>query len=601
MATPAELLSTKNGEKMPKIKKNPEDKEVQDVGGPEKDWSTADYAKFKFDATAGVKPDTTILPNARVKAEKMPVIKEEEEDDESLSDPEGDAKGEEKPKKSHHKKKDPEEGEESEEELGEEDEPEAEAEEPPKKSHHKKESDDEEMTDDDLDIEDDGDLEGEDDEPMPTDDKGDMDISVKDLTDGDTKLDSLGSDITEPEDEELVHVDIDDHFNKNHGGEPGAFEPEEEALLTSQAGGADEMFPDDDKLDNTDAYSDIGDEYLGPEKMPELGFVEPKTEFETEADAIEPDPEDDTFAGDVEDDDELVKKYEAEGCVGKPKDIKEAKKKFELFRKKAKSVKEGKIHISFKVAEGKKLFEGNTVLTEEDKRQSRVLFESAVRVAAKTVAKQLHEAYQARYVQVKKLNEARVAKQMDRYLAYVVEQWVKENRVALRAQLRNKLTENLLSGLKNLFLEHWIEVPKSKVNVVEALAKNVKSLKAKLQESENQAVALHREKKEVVSRERKALVREHRARLIAEAASAVIAVDRGKFAARADTLRFSDSKSFRKDLIALREQYFEAKKTGGRSSDVPNAVPLFEEKLRRQGTTTAVDAYSDALDKLSGQ
>ena len=433
---------------------------------------------------------------------------------------------------------------------------------------------------------------------MPTDDKGDMDISVKDLTDGDTKLDSLGSDITEPEDEELVHVDIDDHFNKNHGGEPGAFEPEEEALLTGQAGGADEMFPDDDKLDNTDAYSDIDDEYLGPEKMPELGFVEPKTDARFEGTDV---PEDETFTGedDVEDDDEWTKKNE--GCVGKPKDIKEAKKKFELFKKKAKSVKEGKIHISFKVAEGKKLFEGNTVLTEEDKRQSRVLFESAVRVAAKTVAKQLHEAYQARYVQVKKLNEARVAKQMDRYLAYVVEQWVKENRVALRAQLRNKLTENLLSGLKNLFLEHWIEVPKSKVNVVEALAKNVKSLKAKLQESENQAVALHREKKEVVSRERKALVREHRARLIAEAASAVIAVDRGKFAARADTLRFSDSKSFRKDLIALREQYFEAKKTGGRSSDVPNAVPLFEEKLRRQGTTTAVDAYSDALDKLSGQ
>ena len=119
MATPAELLSTKGGEKMPKIKKNPEDKEVQDVGGPEKDWSTADYAKFKFDATAGVKPDTTILPNARVKAEKMPVIKEEEEDDETLTDPEADEEGEEKPKKSHHKKKDPEEGEEPEADLDE--------------------------------------------------------------------------------------------------------------------------------------------------------------------------------------------------------------------------------------------------------------------------------------------------------------------------------------------------------------------------------------------------------------------------------------------------------------------------------------------------
>jgi len=317
---------------------------------------------------------------------------------------------------------------------------------------------------------------------------------------------------------------------------------------------------------------------LPSQKMPKLNFSDEPTDAVTEGDDEE-----------AEEDDEL----------------KEAKKKFELFKKKSKDAKgkkveESKIRIAFKVDESKKLFEGNTVLTEEDVRQSRVLFESAVRVAAKTIGKQLHEVYQTRFEQVKKLNEARVAKQMDRYLSYVVEQWVKENRVALRAQLRNKLTENLLAGLKNLFLEHWIEVPKSKVNVVEALAKNVKTLKSRLRESEAQAVALHQEQKAVIARERKALVREHRARLIAEAASAVIAVDRGKFALRAETLKFTDTKTFKKDLIALREQYFVAKKTGERPSDVPNATPLFEEKLRRQGTT-AVGVYSDTLDKLSGQ
>ena len=267
-----------------------------------------------------------------------------------------------------------------------------------------------------------------------------------------------------------------------------------------------------------------------------------------------------------------------------------------------KEVKEGKIRLNFKVPQTGKLFEGNTVLTEEDKRQSRVLFEAAVRQVAVKVAGKLQETYQARYVRKAKLQERRLAKQMDQYLTFVVENWVKANKVAMRGQINNRLSESLLKGIKNLFLEHYVDIPASRVNVVAALTKNVKSLQSKVRLAEATAVKQDKEMRTAVARERLSLIKEHKARLIAEAAGSMVAAERGTFSKRAATVRFTNTKSFKKDLVALREQYLVARKSAGRPIDLPVATPLFEEKKKSafKTTQTNVDLYTAALDKLSG-
>ena len=175
----------------------------------------------------------------------------------------------------------------------------------------------------------------------------------------------------------------------------------------------------------------------------------------------------------------------------------------------------------------------------------------------------------------------------------------KDNKVALQNQLRNRLSDSFIAGLQKLFVEHYVEVPQSKVNVVEALAKNVKSLKTKLKDAEAKAVKLHEESREAVQRERLALKKEHKARLIAEAASAVTAADRGAFVERANTVKFAGTKEFKKDLIALREQYFGAKTSvDERPSNEPVAAPLFETK---QPSVSSVDAYTKIADRLTGR
>lgn len=550
MATSEKQLSLKNQEKADTIDANPEDKKVQDAGGPESDWTTADYAKFSFDATVGVKPDTTILSKAKVKAEKADTIQESDDEDEDKDEI-------------------------TEVNFGGDDEALDEADDDDEKDAPMDVADDEEdVPMDDTESDSDGDLE------ISSDESGDddgLDLELDDLTDGDTDLVDLGS-----EDADAA-ADMSDEDLVVANDETDASEIEDDDLA------GDEDSDDEEKHDD-----DV-----------EEGWAQGAGNSMREGDASDEDwnedDEDMTEEREESDEDEEIEEAVAAEKMPKLKTVKEAKKaaKVAKMEKKPakKMVKEGKLRLTFKMNEATKLFEGNTVLTEEDKRQSRALFESAVKTVAKQLGQQIHEAYSERYRHSVKLHEAKLAKQIDQYLSYVVEQWSKENKMQLRGQLRNKLAENFMASLKNVFVEHYIDVPKSKVNVVEALAKNVKTLKSRLKLAEAKSVELHTEMKEAVKRERQSLMKEHKSRLIAEAANAVVAVDRGAFVQRAESLRFSNTKSFKKDLIALRESYFGAKKSGERPMNVPDATPLFESKKK----PSAVDVYTEALERMTKQ
>lgn len=528
MASQKELLSVA-GKQEPMV---PSHADVQDVGGPTPDWSTANYANFKFDAAIGVSPDTTILPKAGVPAE--PVHKMSEEDDDPSD--EMDVKSE---------------------EMESEDEP----------KELPEEEDDAEKVDD-KDDEDDKDekvlaeLDGEDEDVL--------DLDLTDLADDDTEMVELGdADVEEVADEDEDELD---------------FAAEE-----------DEMSDDDEekkKMEVAEAWKKMKEEDE-PKEMDDEDKKDMMSEDEHEDEKKE-DEKSSEFMSEEDEDEDEEKKLAAE--------------EDELKKAEDDMMSESKIRVSFKFDEANKLFENNQTLTEEEKQQSRRLFEAAVRGVAQEIGKKLHETYSTRYKNLKslqerklihalKLHETKSTKQIDQYLSYVVEQWIKDNQIAVRAQLRNKLSENFMLGLKDLFKKHYIDVPESRVNVVEALAKNVKALKQQVRESEERAVKLHAEMKTAVARERQALVREHKARLIAEAASVLPAAERGQFTKRAESLAFTTSKNYKKDLVALREQYFGAKPSVERPMNVPDAAPLFEE-TKKQGKTP-VDAYAKALDKFS--
>ena len=510
---------------------------IEEVGSV---WSTARYADFKFDASIGASP--VVLTEDDDEEEKVDALDETEEC--SCG-------------------KDPCECE-SLKEADDEKEAEADAD-----GEKKDELTEDELTEDELTEED----EDEDDKPdflkkMDEDDEKDEDEKKDDLTEDDESEDS---------DDDTLALDIADLVD------------DEEDVV--------ELAPADAAVDAEFAPSEEDEEdavWTDDDPAPVNVDVDVEDEEEPlkEADDDEKDDDDGEKKDELTEEDDDDEKKKDELTTEEDEDEDEDEKK---------EVSEGKLRLSFKTAEVTRLFENNTVLTEEDKRQSRVLFESAIRSVAKQLGSQLRDAYQAQFEKAKSQHETKVAKQIDSYMSYVVEQWSKDNKVALQNQMRNRLTESFLTGFKKLCVDHYIEIPESKVNVVEALVKNVKTLKAKLQNAEAQTLKFHGESQVAIARERAALTKEHKSRLIAEAAGAVTPADRGEFVERARTVKFTSTKEFKKDLIALREQYFAANKTVSveRPSTEPVAMPIFEAKT--ETPKSSIDAYTKVADRLTRQ
>lgn len=185
-------------------------------------------------------------------------------------------------------------------------------------------------------------------------------------------------------------------------------------------------------------------------------------------------------------------------------------------------------------------------LSEEFKETASTLFEAALnaRIIAETT--RLEEEFAVELEeQMTEFSEEMVSK-IDSYLNYAVENFMKENEVAIESALRNELTEEFIEGLKNLFAEHYISIPQDKVDVLEALAEKVEQLESKL----NEAITENTELRSV-------LVAESATKVFEELASDLALTQQEKFAALAEGIEFNgDLETYAKKLSIIKENYF---------------------------------------------
>ena len=123
-------------------------------------------------------------------------------------------------------------------------------------------------------------------------------------------------------------------------------------------------------------------------------------------------------------------------------------------------------------------------LSEEFKSKAATIFEAAVHQKVMEVSSEkideLEKEFQENLQEEIVSFRDELTEKVDGYLNYVVEEWMKENELALESSLRSEITEEFMSGLKNLFTEHYIEVPDEKVDIVENLFDKVEELEEKL-------------------------------------------------------------------------------------------------------------------------
>jgi hypothetical protein len=206
-----------------------------------------------------------------------------------------------------------------------------------------------------------------------------------------------------------------------------------------------------------------------------------------------------------------------------------------------------KLHVKEDVEE---MFAGHN-LSEEFKDNIASLFEASVSARTTLEIARLEEEYETAFVEsVSEITEELTAK-LDSYLDYVTEQWMESNEVAIESTLRNELMEEFIGGLKDLFAEHYIDVPQEKVNVIEALADKVEALESALDESINENVEL------------KKAVNESSKEEILNGLSEGLAFSQvEKFKALAEGIDFDgDLETYGKKLAFVKESYFSTKKT----------------------------------------
>jgi hypothetical protein len=191
------------------------------------------------------------------------------------------------------------------------------------------------------------------------------------------------------------------------------------------------------------------------------------------------------------------------------------------------------------------LFADDSTISEEFKGKVKTIFEARVydRVA------QIEEETEAKYASM--LEEAVEAVKSDLtdkvndYIGYVVEQWMEENQIAIEKGIRSEITEDFINGLRNLFAEHYIDVPSEKVDLVDELANKLEEVEAKLDEEVERNVEY-----------RKALIEAHKTEVTREVCEGLTATQVEKIKALAESVEFSTEEEFKQKLDTIRENYF---------------------------------------------
>lgn len=226
------------------------------------------------------------------------------------------------------------------------------------------------------------------------------------------------------------------------------------------------------------------------------------------------------------------------------------------------------------------LMEEEATLSEEFKAKTAVIFEAALKSKLSEEVSRLEEEYETRLNDEVTAMHTDVVEKVDSYLNYVVENWMEENKVAIQNGLRTEIAEDFMTGLKGLFEESYIDVPESKVDLVDGLAEQVEELEGKLNETTEQVISMSEE-----------LVQYKRQAIIAEAAEDLAETQAEKLNSLVDSLDFEDEETFSSKVATVKESYF--KKSQSTSEEIVEESSEDADEIVE--TSASMDRYLSAL------
>ena len=220
-------------------------------------------------------------------------------------------------------------------------------------------------------------------------------------------------------------------------------------------------------------------------------------------------------------------------------------------------------------------------MSEEFKEKAATIFEAAVKSKTREELTRITEEQQnAMAFEINEYKDT-LSEKVDQYLDYVVEEWMKENELAIERGLKGEIAEDFISGLKQLFEDHYIDVPDEKYDVLEAQSEKIAELEEQLNSIMEQNIEMKTANSELV-----------REQVISEAASDLSDTQFEKFKSLTEEIDFSDQDTFREKLGTLKESYFPKVNSSETYDNDDDNYGSAEQDI---DTTDAMKAYMSAI------
>lgn len=233
------------------------------------------------------------------------------------------------------------------------------------------------------------------------------------------------------------------------------------------------------------------------------------------------------------------------------------------------------------------LVESEATLSDEFKEKTAVIFEAAVKSKLSEEIDRLESQYKEELEEELSSTKSEMVEKVDSYLNYVVENWMKENELQVENGLRTEIAEGFMSKLKDLFSESYIEVPESKVDLVDELAEQVEELESKLNETTQKVIDQSGELEEMKKEE-----------IIRESSSDLADTQVEKLKTLVNDLDFEDAEKFAEKVKTVKEAHFSNEPSGSDEIISEESEGESDELIE---SSSSMDKYVTALRKTQSK
>ena len=228
---------------------------------------------------------------------------------------------------------------------------------------------------------------------------------------------------------------------------------------------------------------------------------------------------------------------------------------------------------------------GDADLSEEFKQKAATIFEAAITSKVKAEQERLQSEYDTKFEEEISKSKSELTEKVDSYLNYVVEEWMKENKLALERGIKGEIAEDFIGGLKKLFEDHYIDVPDEKYDVLEDQAGKIEDLEKKLNEEIEKNVEMNKvnggyKRQEIIDENSKDL---------ADTA-------KEKFDSLVEGVEYSSEEDFAKKVETIKESYFGQKAEKSVDNTDIDDVAVGDENSN-EDLSNAMAAYTNAISK----